>query len=85
MRRQGGGFGVVMLLVVVAIVLYLATRSWRTALPTAAEMAAPATTAGGSGTPESGESPPVRPSLREMKTATDSHTSAVSEGLEQAQ
>jgi hypothetical protein len=76
-----------MLLVVVAVVLYLATKAWKNTLPTAAEIARPGSTAStaGEGTPGSGEAPPVRPSLREMKQNTDAHSSAVRHALDQAQ
>ena len=88
MRRQGGGFGFVMLLVVVAIVLYLAARNWQSTIPAAVEISKPGASTGStldSGSPNSGESVPVRPSLSEMKSATDAHTADVRGSLDQAQ
>ena len=40
--RQGGGFGVVILLVVMAAILLLASRAWKSVMPTALEVASPA-------------------------------------------
>jgi hypothetical protein len=85
MRKQGGGFGVVLLLVVVAVVLFLATRAWKQVLPTASEIANPSApdaskTATGEGA-SSGEVPPVRPSLREMDQRTSEHTDQVRDTL----
>ncbi len=86
MRRQGGGFGAVMLVVVMAIVLYLASKAWKKIAPTALEVHDPTATAGESvkaGVPP-GEQPPLRPSLREMKQSTASHARAVGDALQQA-
>ena len=77
-----------MLLVVVAIVLYLAARNWQSTLPTAVEISKPGAKSGATldtGSPNSGESVPVRPSLSEMKSATDAHTKDVDRSLDQAQ
>lgn len=78
-----------MLVVVVAIVLYLAARSWQSTLPTAAEISKPGGSAssalGDGGSPNSGESAPIRPSLHDMRSATDAHTSDVNRSLDQAQ
>jgi hypothetical protein len=85
MRRQGGGFGFVMLLVVVAVVLFLAARNWKRVAPTAMEVSGdPATelstAASDSGQPNGGV-PPVRPSLREMQQETSAHTDDVRDTL----
>src|SRR5262245_53289526 len=84
MRRQGGGFGFVILLVVVAIVLWLAAKNWQSTLPAAAEISKPGRPASTLDTPpNSGESVPARPNLSDMKNATDAHTSDVNRSLDQ--
>lgn len=86
MRRQGGGFGVVMLLVVVAIVLWLTARAWKNLAPTAAEIRNPTASsheAAKAGVPPS-DNPPLRPSLRDMKQNTSAHTEGVEDALKQA-
>lgn len=89
------------LLVVVAVVLFLVARSWKTVAPTAMEIHdrnARRTTTTSEYVPEkveapsdgkSGEAwtpaPPVNPSLGAMESRTSSHTQAVNEALQEAQ
>jgi len=101
MRRQGGGFGTVILLVVVAVVLYLVARNWKSVAPTAMEIHdrnQRRATAGSEYVPEKVEapsggksedawtpSPPVNPSLGAMESRTSAHTQSVNEALQQSQ
>jgi hypothetical protein len=88
MRKRGGGFGILMLVIVVAIVLYLAAKNLETTVPAARIKDEPAAAAGitlDNSSPNSGESVPARPNLSDMKNATDTHTSDVNRSLDQAQ
>ena len=89
------------LLVVVATVLYLVARNWRSVAPTAMEIHdrnARRTTVGSEYTPETTQAPsggksedawtpapPVNPSLGAMESRTSAHTQSVNEALQQAQ
>ena len=88
MRRQGGGFGILMLLVVLAIVAYVAMRDTRSVAPAAMEIqrhnqkapeAAPATSQDAWN-----PAPPARPSLSTVDQKTTEHSAAVSDALSQA-
>ena len=84
MRKPGGSFGMLILLVVVAVVLYLAGKAWNSVAPTAKELdRSPSTHEAQSGI-KSGEAPPLRPSLDEMQKTTSSHTADVDEALREA-
>ncbi len=94
MRRQGSGFGLVMLVVVLAVVLFLATRAFRSTLPAARALATPSGEAAGAtagATPT--DAPPgdqsVRPSrlpdLRDVKKGTDTHAAQVRDAVEKSQ
>ena len=89
MKKSGGGFGFLMLVVVVAIVLYLASKNLESTVPHGRiEKDEPAAGAGivlDEGSPNSGESVPARPDLSNMKSATDTHTSDVNRSLGEAQ
>ncbi len=87
MRRQGSGFGFVMLLVVVAVVLFLASRALKSTLPAATVLAHPSPSgeqvtepavAGG------GESirPGRLPDLKVVKQGTDAHAAEVRDAVE---
>ncbi len=43
MKKPGGGFGFVMMAVVLMIVLFLATKAWKAVMPTAAQALQPGT------------------------------------------
>jgi hypothetical protein len=80
MRRPLGGFGLVALVIVVAVVLVLAARQWQAVAPTAAEVRdardairpAAASTAADQG---------QRPGLGEMRDRTSEHADAVADAL----
>jgi Tfp pilus assembly protein PilX len=90
MRRQGSGFGFVVLLVVLVVVLLLASRAFKSTLPAATALAKPAQ--GAQETPESaapqaGESvrPSRLPDLKDVKRTTDAHAKQVRDAVEQTQ
>jgi uncharacterized membrane protein len=70
MKRQGGGFGIIMLLVVMVIVLMLVARKWTSVAPNAIEAGA-AVRSGG------------LPNLGDMQRETGAHTQQVQETLQQ--
>jgi hypothetical protein len=80
MRGKGSGFGMVMLLVVLAVVLFLVARSWNRVAPEALAVDA-------HGQPEAAEA--IRsgdlPGLNEMRQQTDAHADEVEAILEQAE
>ena len=91
MRRQGSGFGFVVLLVVVVVVLFLATRAFKSTLPAASAIVKPPAAAedtADSGKQQGGESirPAGRiPDLKDTKQGTDAHAARVKDALEQTQ
>ena len=90
MGRKRGSFGLVLLIVVMAVVLLLVARSWKAAAPSLAETmrARPeAARAAGGDTAETGpagDSPRGLPGVGEMKRATDRHADQVQEALAEA-
>jgi len=85
MKRQGGGFGIIMLLVVMVIVLMLVARKWNSVAPNAIEVSTPA---GQVQVPDHGEAgAAVRsgglPNLGDMQRETGAHTQQVQETLQQ--
>ena len=84
--RKGGGIGFVLLVVVLAVVLLLVARSWKSVAPTAIQV-----TNGGEGdvvVPDHGEaaagaavSSGNLPDLNEMQQETDAHAQQVQEAL----
>jgi len=87
MRSQGSGFGVVVLLVVVAVVLFLASRALKSTLPAATALVKPSPSAdgaAGSASSDGGESirPSRLPDLKEAKKVTDAHAAQVKEAIE---
>ena len=94
MRKQGSGFGFVVLVVVLGVVLLLASRALRATLPAAQALAKPAVSSGETQDPttpadgttqQAGES--VRPAgrlpdLRELKKETDTHAAQVKSALD---
>lgn len=99
MRRQGGGFGFVMLLVVLAIVFFLAMRNFESVAPEAqaiqqhnaqrraqdgAVRDAAAPPASSSASADSWTpSPPSRPNLDTMDQKTTQHSNEVQNALSQ--
>ncbi len=94
MRRQGGGSGFVVLLLVLAVVFYLAMSNFKSVAPEALEIKKhnDARKAGlepkQSSTSASADAwtptPPSRPSLSTMDQTTSEHTTAVQEAASQA-
>ncbi len=88
MRRQGSGFGFVVLLVVLVVVLFLATRAFKSTLPAASSLAKPPSETGdpaAKGTSSGGESvrPSRLPDLKDVKQRTDAHAAQVRDAVEQ--
>lgn len=99
MRRQGGGFGFVMLLVVLAIVLFAALRNMHAVAPEAMEIQRHnAARKASDGAPADGskpastssnadswtEAPPSRPNLSTMDQKTTEHSNDVQNALSQS-
>ena len=93
MKRQGGGFGFVVMLVVLAVVFYIAMNNFKSTAPTAIAIqehnraresgkdvpSTPATD--DSWTP----APPSRPNLSTMDQKTSEHSAAVQGALSQTE
>lgn len=67
--KKGSGFGVVVLLVVMAVVLVLVAKNWESI-----QKAAPAVQSG---------DPRALPGLTKMKSATDRHTAEVDDAIDE--
>ena len=81
MAKQGRGFGVVVLLVTMVIVLMLAAKAWERFGPTAIDVtgAAPGST---HGQPEAAAALEDLPNLDEAKKRTDEHAEEIKKALE---
>jgi cytoskeletal protein RodZ len=94
MRRQGGGFGFVVMLVVLAVIFYLAMNNFKSTAPTAIEIKRHNETreAGQDVQPSApsasadtwNASPPSRPSLETVDKNTSQHASDVKDALSQS-
>jgi len=100
MRRQGAGFGFVMILVVMIVVLLIALRNWSAVAPAALDVkkhndarargeSVPAADEPAAGSPSSSSdswtpTPPSRPNLSSMERKTDQHADAVKDALSHA-
>jgi len=92
MSRKSGGFGLVLLVVVMAIVLLLVAKSWQAAAPRLSETMRARPEAARAGVADPGLDPagdagaPRRtlPGVGEMKQATDQHADQVQEALSEA-
>lgn len=88
MKKMGGGFGLVILVVVMAVILLLAAKAWQSVMPTASQITDPALPAQVSdhGETEAAEelASPGLPNLDEMRENTTSHADQMQEILEQA-
>jgi hypothetical protein len=97
MRRQGGGFGIIMLLVVLAIVAYVAMRNTRSVAPEVlqiqehnkrrevnAEGIAPNATATSASDDSWTPAPPAKPNLETMDQKTSAHSAEVKDALSQS-
>ena len=74
--RRGSGFGMVMLVVVMAIVLLLVARSWLAVAPEAQAVSQPAIV-----DPQYVNEPGEMPNLHETQSNTDEHKRQVSDVL----
>lgn len=88
--RRWASFGLVALIVVMAIVLYLSARQAKQVAQTAAAVSRPAAAAdadkdGSSQIPSEGSRQDRLPRLQQMKQETANHSSEVQKALEQAQ
>jgi len=85
MARRGSGFGFVLLVVVLAVVLLLVARSWRSVAPTAVQVATPAGAVSVDAHGEEAAAAAVRrgalPDLREMRQETGAHAQEVQDAL----
>ena len=97
MRRQGGGFGIIMLLVVLAIIAYVAMRNTRSIAPAAleiqehnkrrevnAEGLAPNAAPTSASDDAWNPTPPSKPSLQTVDQKTSEHSADVKDALSQA-
>jgi len=98
MRRQGGGFGIIMLLVVLAIIAYVAMRNTQSIAPAAlevqqhnkkrrevnAEGIAPDAAPTSASDDAWNPAPPARPNLQTMDQKTTEHSADVKDALSQA-
>lgn len=76
--RKGGGFGLVVLVVVLAVVLLLAGRAWRSVAPAAVQLE----THGGDRAGEA-SNPGTLPGLNEMQSETDAHAERLRQALDE--
>ena len=83
--RKGGGFGLVMLVVVMAVVLLLVAKNWKSVAPTAVQLPENGPTAPLSthGEDQAGEalSSGNLPDLNDMRSETDAHAQRLQEAL----
>jgi hypothetical protein len=81
-RSAGGGFGTVMLVIVMAIVLILAARNWMAVAPVAAEI----DPGGGDGRGQAEAGAALRngqlPGLDDMRDATGDHAARLDDALD---
>jgi len=81
MRKQGGGFGFFVLLIVLAVVLLLATHAWKTVMPVAAQAVKPGSSASVPDHGQKGAGEAIRsgnlPDLKKMGQNTDDHIQQV--------
>lgn len=84
MAKRGGGFGFVMLLVVLAVVLLLVARAWDKTAPAAGPIlsgTSGAETVAPHGQPEAADALRNLPGLKDVRTRTDSHAKDVADAL----
>ena len=86
MRRSGGNFGIVILVVVLAVVLLLAVKAWENVMPATSALSGTGSTAAVSdhGQPEAVEEARSSdlPDLTDMRDSTSEHADQVREALE---
>jgi len=85
MRKGGGGFGMIMMLVVVAIVLYLAARSWSNMAPEALTVTNvtldPSDLGGNDDDSDESPTPGHLPDLQEMRQSVARHEDQVRDAM----
>jgi hypothetical protein len=85
MAKRGSGFGMVMLVVVLAVVLLLAARSWRSLAPAAMQVSDPELGSKVDDHGQAGAGAAVRsgqlPDLNDMRQQTDAHSQDVQDAL----
>ena len=92
MRRQGGGFGFVVMLVVLAVILFIAMNNLKSVAPAAVEVqkhnkarkAGQEVTAASASADSWTPAQPSRPNLSTMDQRTSEHSAAVKDALSQA-
>jgi len=86
MAKRPSGFGFVVLVVVLAIVLLLVARQWKSVAPTALQVSDPDLSRVADDHGESGAGEALRsgqlPDLRDMKQQTGQHADELKEALE---
>jgi hypothetical protein len=85
MARRGGSFGILVLVVTLAIVLLLVARQWKSIAPTATQLSGPDSSGVIDDHGQSGAGEEVRsgtmPDLNEMQQETNEHAEQVQEAL----
>jgi hypothetical protein len=83
MKKTGGGFGYVLLLVVLVILLFLSLRAWKGAAPTTAQALKPGASRTISDHGQTGAGEALRsgnlPDIKKMGQNTDAHVQQVNE------
>ena len=83
MSSKGGGFGYVLALAVLLILLFLSVRAWRSAAPAAAQALKPGTPATVPDHGQTGAGKEVRsgglPNVKKMGENTDAHVQEINE------
>ena len=86
MAKKPSGFGFVMLVIVLAIVMLLVARQWRSVGPTAMQVSDPDYSAVADDHGETGASEALRsgglPDLKDMRQQTGEHADRLQEALE---
>jgi hypothetical protein len=89
MKKMGGGFGLVMLVVVMAVVLLLVAKQWKAVAPTAMQLddGTPMVVPETHGEDAAGEALQRGglPDLNQMRQATGQHAQEVQETLEEVE
>ena len=86
MRKGGGGMGMIVTLVVMAIVLYLVAQAWKNMAPEAISVtnvsASPADLDGDGSDDDESATPGHLPDLQEMRETTAQHQEDVRQAME---
>jgi hypothetical protein len=86
MAKKPSGFGLVMLVVVLVVVMFLVARQWRSVAPTALQVSDPDYSAIADDHGETGAGEALRsgrlPDLKDMRQQTGAHADQLQEALE---